>query len=64
MLVIGYRGAVDWNKVKAALKRCTGMNQMDIDRVVKVIKNGQTINLTDDFVLNDELRDLGILISN
>jgi hypothetical protein len=64
MLVIGYRGAVDWAKVKAAFKRCTAMSQTDIDRVVKVIKSGQTISLANDFVLNDELRDLGILISN
>lgn len=63
MLVIGYRGNVDWSKVKAAIKRCTDMNSDEINKIVKQIRDGMGVNLQDDFVLNDELRDLGILIT-
>lgn len=62
MLIIGYKGTVDWGKVRASLKKCTSMTQTDIDRLVKVVKSGKTMMLDDDFVLHDELRDLGILI--
>ena len=38
------------------------MTATDIDKVVKMIKSGSTTQLEDDFVLHDELKDLGILI--
>ena len=62
MLIYGYRGNVDWAKVKASFKKCTSMTATDIDKLVKQIKNGASTQLDDDFVLHDELKDLGILV--
>ena len=62
MLVIGYKGTVEWSLVKAAFKKCTDLNSLDIDRIVKTIKSGATVKIPDDFVLHDELKDLGIKI--
>lgn len=62
MLVYGYKGNVDWSKVKASLKKCTNLSASDIDKLVRTIKSGQTQTLPDDFVLHDELKDLNILV--
>ena len=62
MLIIGYRGTIDWAKVKNAFKRCTDLEQDEINRIVAMIKKGQTHQLSEDFVLRDELKDLGILL--
>ena len=62
MLIYGYRGTIDWNKVRAAFKKCTSMTATDIDKAVKQIKSGSSTQIEDDFVLHDELKDLGILV--
>lgn len=62
MLIYGYRGTVDWSKVRAAFKKCTAMPAADVEKVIKMIKAGSAQQLDDDFVLHDELRDLGILV--
>ena len=62
MLIIGYKGTVNWNQVKAAFKKCTELNSTEIDRIVKSIKNGDTVKIPDDFVLHDDLKELGIKI--
>lgn len=62
MLVVGYRGTIDWTKVKAAFKRCTDLPATEIDRMVKSIKSGSTVKIPEDFVLHDELKELGIKI--
>lgn len=62
MLIYGYRGTIDWSKVRAAFKKCTTMTATDIDKIVKLIKAGSATQLDDDFVLHDELKELGILV--
>jgi len=62
MLIIGYRGTVDWSKVKIAFKRCTDLEQEEINRIVAMVKKGQSYQVPEDFVLRDELKDLGILL--
>lgn len=64
MIVIGYRGNVEWSKVKAALKKCTNLSQSDIDKIVKNVKAGQTEQIPNDFVLYDELRELNLLVKS
>lgn len=64
MLVIGYKKPVDWSKVKASFKKCTDMTTQDIEKAVKVIKSGQPCHLENDFVLEDDLKELGILIQS
>lgn len=62
MLIIGYRGNIDWAKVKAAFKRCTELDQDEINRIVASMKKGQSITVNEDIVLRDELKDLGIIL--
>ena len=62
MLIIGYKGKVDWDKVKIAFKRCTDLSAAEISATVAKIKQGQTLNVADDLVLREELKDLGILL--
>jgi hypothetical protein len=62
MLIIGYRGTVDWSKVKSVFKRCTDMPAAEIEKTVALIKKGQSVTISTDFVLHDELKDLGITI--
>lgn len=62
MLVFGYRGEVDWGKARAAFKRCTELPAGEIDRLIRAIKTGSSVNIPDDLVLNEELTDLGIKI--
>jgi hypothetical protein len=62
MLVMGYRGTPDWAKIRASFKRCTTMNDTDIQKIVKNIKEGKSEIIPNDFVLYEELKDFGILI--
>ena len=62
MLIIGYRGNVDWNKVREAFKRLADMDASEANAAVAIIKKGQSVLIPTDFVLHDELRDLGITI--
>ena len=64
MLVIGYKSPVDWAKVKASFKKCTNMTAQDIEKTVKTIKSGQVCQVENDFVLEDDLKELGILIQS
>jgi hypothetical protein len=63
MLIIGYKGNIDWSKVRAAFKKCTAMTPQEIDKIVKIIKSGQSMQIPEDFVLHDELKELGILVN-
>ena len=62
MLIIGYRGNPDWAKVKAAFKRCTDLDASEIADIISKVKKGQTMTLIEDFVLREELKELGILL--
>ena len=62
MLIIGYRGTVDWSKVREVFKRLTDMDSAEVNSTVARIKKGQSVLIPSDFVLHDELRDLGITI--
>jgi len=62
MLIIGYRGTIDWSKVKSAFKRCTDLEQEEINKIVAMVKKGQTYQTAEDFVLRDELKELGLLL--
>ena len=63
MLIIGYKGNIDWNKVRAAFKKCTAMTPQEIEKIVKIIKSGQSMQIPEDFVLHDALKELGILVN-
>jgi len=62
LLIMGYRGTVEWSKVRAAIKRCTEMTAPDIEKLVKNVKDGKTETIPNDHTLYEDLRDLGLLI--
>ena len=62
MIILGYRGTVDWSKVRAAIKRCTAMPAADIEKLVKNVKEGKSEQIPNDHILFEDLRDLGLLI--
>jgi len=62
MIILGYRGTVDWSKVRAAIKRCTTMPAGDIEKLVKNVKEGKSEQIPNDHILFEDLRDLGLLI--
>jgi hypothetical protein len=62
MLIFGYKGTPNWTEVKAAFKRCTDLPPSEIEKAVKQIRLGATVQIPNDFVLHDELKELGILV--
>ena len=62
MLILGYRGTVEWSKVRAAIKRCTTMTAPDIEKLVKNVKEGKSESIPNDHILYEDLRDLGLII--
>jgi hypothetical protein len=62
MLIMGYRGTVEWGKVRAAIKRCTEMTATDIEKIVKNVKDGKTETIPNDHILYEDLKELGLLI--
>jgi hypothetical protein len=62
MLIMGYRGTVEWSKVRAAIKRCTEMTAPEIEKIVKNVKDGKAQTIPNDHILYEDLRELGLLI--
>jgi hypothetical protein len=62
MIIIGYKGTPDWPAVKAAFKRCTDMDSQEIAKVISDLKSGKVVSIANDFVLHDELKDLGFTL--
>lgn len=62
MIIIGYKGKPDWTATKAAFKRCTDMDAQEIAKIISDLKAGKVVNIANDFVLHDELKDLGFTL--
>ena len=62
MLIMGYKNKPEWAKVRAAFKRCTDLPAVDIEKIVKNVKEGKTETIPNDHTLYEDLKELGILI--
>jgi hypothetical protein len=62
MIILGYRGSPDWSVVKLAFKQHTTMTFQEITKVVSSIKSGKVVTIENDFVLHDELKDIGFIL--
>jgi len=63
MLVIGYRNReFDINKISNVLKKHLEITVVEARSMAQTIKKGQSVKLPNDFVLEDDLKDLGIII--
>ena len=63
MMIIGYKGVPDWKKVKESFKKCTDMQPTDIEKIVKSVKSGKAEPIPNDFVLYEDLKELGLLVT-
>ena len=62
MMIYGYRGTIDLSKVRNAFKKHTELTATEIETHVKTIKSGGTVNIPADFVLFDDLKELGLFV--
>jgi hypothetical protein len=63
MLVIGYRQGADFVEAKSAIAKHTMLKPNVISSFLKALENeGQTFSLSDDFVLEDDLKAAGFFI--
>jgi predicted transcriptional regulator len=63
MYVFGYRTTTDFVKATAVFKKHTKYDNQEIKNLIKQIKEGNVIQLENDFVLREDLEDLDFLIS-
>ena len=65
MLVIGYRNKeFDIHKISNVLKKHLEISVVEARSMAQTIKKGQSVKLPNDFVLEDDLKDLGIIIQS
>lgn len=63
MIVVGYKAGADSIKATQAIKKHTGKSLLESKRLVEEILDGNVIQLPDDFVLREDLEDLGFRVS-
>lgn len=62
MIVVGYRSNANFNEAAKVIKKHTNMDMQSVSKTVARIKEGQGVNLPDDFCLREDLEDLNFLI--
>jgi hypothetical protein len=60
MLVTGYRANANFEKARLAINKHTQFSLTQSKQICDAIQNGQSVKLPDDFVLREDLEDLGI----
>lgn len=60
MLVTGYRANANFEQAKLAIKKHTQFSLAESKQLCDAIRDGQSVKLPDDFVLREDLEDLGI----
>ena len=63
MIVVGYKSNADFNQAARAIKKHTNMDAQSVGQAVNKIREGQGVNLPDDFCLREDLEDLNFLIA-
>lgn len=63
MLVTGYKAHANFDKAKLAIKKHTQYTLLESKQICDAIRDGQSVTLPDDFVLREDLEDLGIKIN-
>ena len=64
MTIYGHKGNIDANKVANAIMKYTSMNKKDASSLANKIKEGEIVNLESNFLLEEDFKDMGILISH
>ena len=64
MTVVGYRGKLNMSALINTLIKHANMSKGDANAAAKKIESGQSMRLEANFLLEEDLRDLGVLISH
>ena len=62
MFVTGYRANCNFEQAQLTLKKHTQFSLSECKAIVDAIREGQAVKLPDDFVLQEDLEDLGIKV--
>lgn len=62
MLITGYRAGVNTISATRAISKHTGMSIIEAKKLIEDAIEGKTVKLPDDFVLREDLEDLGFKI--
>lgn len=60
MLVTGYRANANFEQARLAISKHTKFSLAQSKEICDAIKDGKSVKLPDDFVLREDLEDLGI----
>lgn len=63
MTVVGYRGKLNTAGVISALIKHANMTKNEAHTVAKKIESGQSVSFGSNFLLEEDLKDLGVLVS-
>lgn len=63
MYIIGYRAGVKTIEAISAVKKHTGKSLLESKRLVEDALEGKPVQLPDDFVLREDLEDLGFKLN-
>jgi ribosomal protein L7/L12 len=63
MYITGYRAGVNTIEAISVVRKHTGKSLIDSKRIVEEAIEGKAVQLPDDFVLREDLEDLGFRLS-
>lgn len=62
MIIVGYRGSVNVNDVTKVFLKHTNMAKNEASTIAKRIANGETLSVENNFLLEEDLKDLNVII--
>ena len=62
MMVIGYKPNANFIEAQNVIKKHTTLSLGDVKQIVEHIREGNGVQLPDDFVLREDLEDLNFLL--
>tara|TARA_B100000900_G_scaffold402745_1_gene408952 strand:+ start:4283 stop:4474 length:192 start_codon:yes stop_codon:yes gene_type:complete len=62
MMVIGYKPNANFVEARNVIKKHTNFSISDVKQIVDHIREGNGVNLPDDFVLREDLEDLNFTL--
>jgi len=62
MYVTGYRAGANFDQARIAINKHTQFSLSESKAICDAIQEGQAVKLPDDFVLREDLEDLGIKV--
>jgi hypothetical protein len=64
MTIVGYRGNLNLKAVADVLNKHANMTKSEAANMAKKIDDGQTLSFETNFLLEEDLKDLNVLVSH